>query len=278
MKELFQRWLPSGPHVHRSKLALSEFYRSREDYHEMTSSPGKEDDPQVQLLKCLLAPDLEYLEVGCGGGAVCRRVAEVARVTGVDVSDIALDRAKSAEKGNDRVTYVKGSAPDLPIDDESVDGVYCFEVLEHLWDPVAAVREMVRVVRPGGFLLVSMPNRFSLDLYLEKSLRGRFTDLVMAAIRFSLDQCRRKSFVTFEPELSGDLYPDCDAVSSVIPRFFCREVEKMGVTTTFWDSAYMCAHRTPANTDLKFQRKMSCGFARHFGDHFLCMFRKRAQR
>lgn len=78
------------------------------------------------------------------------------RVVGLDASAGMLARArdKLAPFG-DRAALVRQSAMDLPFADDAFDAVTCLEALEFLPDDVAALREMVRVLRPGGVLLVS---------------------------------------------------------------------------------------------------------------------------
>ena len=52
---------------------------------------------------------------------------------------------------------VVGSATDIPLGDASFDTVVCTEVLEHVPDPLRALREMYRVLKPGGYLILSTP-------------------------------------------------------------------------------------------------------------------------
>ena len=78
------------------------------------------------------------------------------RVVGLDASAGMLDlaRAKLAPFGH-RVALVRQTADDLPFADETFAAVTCLEALEFLPDDTAALREMARVLRPGGYLLVS---------------------------------------------------------------------------------------------------------------------------
>jgi methionine biosynthesis protein MetW len=103
-----------------------------------------------------LLPGDTVLDVGCGDArAYQARLMDVAReVHGVDISEHAVARAR--RKGV--LARVHDLSNELPYTDESFDLVLCFEVLEHLFDPKYAVREMRRVLRPGGRLLVSVPN------------------------------------------------------------------------------------------------------------------------
>ena len=90
------------------------------------------------------------LDAGCGGGDVARDLAaEGAEVVALDYSAAFIAAARQRHDGSS-VTYVTGdvSALDLPAD--SMDGVWCERVLQHVADPDAAIREFVRVTRPGG--------------------------------------------------------------------------------------------------------------------------------
>ncbi|SFT32875.1 Methyltransferase domain-containing protein [Geodermatophilus amargosae] len=105
-----------------------------------------------------LRPGLDLLDVGCGPGTItvdlARRVAP-GRVLGLDVSPDPLDEARDlAEREGVAVTFAVGDVYALDLPDDSVDVVHAHQVLQHLTDPVAALREMARVCRPGGLLAV----------------------------------------------------------------------------------------------------------------------------
>jgi SAM-dependent methyltransferase len=92
------------------------------------------------------------LEVGCGTGVIAAELARLgeARVVGLDVAGGMLAFARRQEGG---VTYVQGDAHALPFTAGSFDAVVCHYLLLWLADPAQAVREMARVVRPGGDVL-----------------------------------------------------------------------------------------------------------------------------
>ena len=103
-----------------------------------------------------LRSDMRLLDVGCGPGTITVDLAtRVASVTGVDASEVALEAARrhAAENG---VTceFTQADAEALPFADASFDVVHAHQVLQHLMDPVAALREMKRVTRPGGLVAV----------------------------------------------------------------------------------------------------------------------------
>jgi methionine biosynthesis protein MetW len=96
------------------------------------------------------------LDVGCGNGATTGLLLRerCPGYVGVDVSEEAVRAARGRGLAATRVS----DASDLPFEDDSFDLAVCIEVLEHLFDPRAAVEEIARVVRPGGRVVVSVPN------------------------------------------------------------------------------------------------------------------------
>jgi ubiquinone/menaquinone biosynthesis C-methylase UbiE len=100
----------------------------------------------------------DVLEVGCGTGLVLQRIREFARTAkGVDLSAGMLEKAR--ERG---LEVTQGSATELPFEDGSFDVTCSFKVLPHVPDINKALKEMSRVLRPGGVLLAEFynPNSF----------------------------------------------------------------------------------------------------------------------
>jgi len=93
------------------------------------------------------------LDVGCGTGANLKMLAEHGRAEGVDISQQAVDFCH--ERGLESVKL--GAAEDLPYENDSFDLVTALDVVEHLDDDVAGLREMRRVLRPDGRLLLFVP-------------------------------------------------------------------------------------------------------------------------
>ncbi|HEX5144942.1 MAG TPA: class I SAM-dependent methyltransferase [Mycobacterium sp.] len=101
----------------------------------------------------------DVLEAGFGEGYGADLLAGVARqVTGVDYDESAVAHVRVRYP---RVHAVQGNLAALPLPDGSVDVVVNFQVIEHLWDQSQFVAECARVLRPGGLLLMSTPNRIT---------------------------------------------------------------------------------------------------------------------
>ncbi len=102
-------------------------------------------------LEARLAPGLSLLDVGCGPGTITVEFADrlaPGRVVGLDAADAAI--AKASEFVRPNLEFLVGSAYELPFDDDAFDIVHTHQTLHHLADPVAALREMRRVAKPGG--------------------------------------------------------------------------------------------------------------------------------
>ena len=112
-----------------------------------------------------LGPGERVLEVGCGTGvflpALARAVAPDGTVVGVDHAERFLTEARrrvEAAGVGERVALEVADALRLPFPDASFDAAHCERVLMHLDDPDAALREVRRVVRPGGRVVVAEPD------------------------------------------------------------------------------------------------------------------------
>jgi len=97
----------------------------------------------------------EVLSVGCGPGVILREVVALGRSiqgTGLDVSDDRIREAKQRHRGVAAMSFVRGAAHEMEFPSNRFDLVYSRMLLEYLRNKEQAVREMVRVCRPGGTL------------------------------------------------------------------------------------------------------------------------------
>jgi ArsR family transcriptional regulator len=105
----------------------------------------------------LLLPPLEVADLGCGEGYLTVETARWAKhVTAVDRSAGVLARAKAlaARKKFSNITWKKGELEHLPLDDGTIDVALLSQALHHAGDPAAALHEAVRILKPGGRLLI----------------------------------------------------------------------------------------------------------------------------
>jgi len=134
-------WPPSGDHV-----LLYKFNPLRFDYfnHFMDSWDG-----------------VKVLDVGCGGGYACEYLAQrKAVVFGTDILPESLQEARDHAKGNNlEIEYRLCTTERLPFNDNAMDAVTCFDVLEHVPDKPNTLSEIHRVLNPGGWLFFDTQNK-----------------------------------------------------------------------------------------------------------------------
>jgi 2-polyprenyl-3-methyl-5-hydroxy-6-metoxy-1,4-benzoquinol methylase len=156
--------------------------------------------------------ELRVLDLGCRTGALTQHFAKGNRVTGLDVDHEALARAR------DRlgIETVWGNVEEgLPFADDSFDVVVAGELLEHLAMPKSVVRDVRRVLAPGGRFVGSVPNAFRLksrlrfaagrhpetdpthlQLFTPAALRAMLSDFVSVELRFAVGR-----YVRLHPRL-----------------------------------------------------------------------------
>ncbi|WSG19157.1 class I SAM-dependent methyltransferase [Nonomuraea sp. NBC_01738] len=102
-----------------------------------------------------LTGDMNLLDIGAGPGTISADLAGlVAHVTASEVTEdaLALSRAEVAARGLDNVGFAVADAHALDFPDDTFSVTHAHQVLQHVGDPVQALREMRRVTRPGGYV------------------------------------------------------------------------------------------------------------------------------
>jgi len=112
----------------------------------------------LAALLSLLPPGLVVADLGCGSGEALAGLAPaVERAIGVDRESAMLEAARRTTAGLDNVTLLQGDLDALPVEDAHLDAAVCSLVLHHVADIGGVLREVGRVLKPGGrFVLLDM--------------------------------------------------------------------------------------------------------------------------
>ncbi|MEV6957896.1 methyltransferase domain-containing protein [Streptomyces sp. NPDC051207] len=119
-----------------------------------------------------LRPHMKILDVGCGPGTITADLAALVpdgHVTGLDREPGILEqaRATAAARGRANTEFAVGDVHALAYPDDTFCVVHAHQVLQHVGDPVAALREMRRVTRPGGHVAVRDADYAAMTWYPE---------------------------------------------------------------------------------------------------------------
>ncbi|MGB7203567.1 MAG: class I SAM-dependent methyltransferase [Pyrinomonadaceae bacterium] len=152
-------------------------------------------------------PNLRILDVGCGTGANLEMLSQYGEAEGVDVSDDALEFCR--RKG---LKVQKGLAETLPYDNDSFDLTTALDVVEHLDDDVAGLKEMHRVTKRGGYSLVFVPAFMWLwgvqDDISNHRIRYTKSQIVERLQRagYEIERATYANFTFFAPILGGRVF------------------------------------------------------------------------
>ena len=106
-----------------------------------------------------IAPNLAFervLEVGGGESGLTSLLYPSAKIVNLDIDDRA---ARSSQNQQSNVSFIQGDATEMAFADSIFDAVTLFDVLEHIPDDRRVAKEVLRVVRPGGWIIVSVPTK-----------------------------------------------------------------------------------------------------------------------
>ena len=144
-----------------------------------------------------MQPGNSVLEIGCGIGLDSFQMARHGmKLTAVDLTDVAINIVSNRFKNNDlKGRFEVGDATNLQFDDDSFDYVYSFGVLHHARDTEKTIKEVHRVLKPGGEARIMLYNRHSLNEIVHR--------------------------------ITGIPFEDKDELCPVVRRFSAKEVEKL---------------------------------------------------
>lgn len=135
-----------------------------------------------------LRPGLSLLDVGSGPGTItvdlAGRVAP-ARTTALETTQATLEltREEAARRGCSTIDYAVGDVQALGFPDASFDVVHAHQVLQHVADPVTALREMIRVCKPGGVVAAREADYAGFTWYPSSAGLDEWRSLYSAAAR-----------------------------------------------------------------------------------------------
>ena len=133
----------------------------------------------------------DVLDVGCGPGVMAEAVTERGgTMLGIDISPEMVKEASEKFAHLKNVRFEVGNVEDLDVEDESFDLVICMAVVEYLSEPDKMLREIARVLRKGGLVLVTVPKRRHIDR-LTIALTTPFRKLAKAFVEAQSDALPR---------------------------------------------------------------------------------------
>ncbi|MEQ8369797.1 MAG: class I SAM-dependent methyltransferase [Alphaproteobacteria bacterium] len=132
-------------------------------------------------------------DIGAGLGMLARYLPPGADFTGIEYAPATLEAARRLNGRRPASRFIQGGFPALPADDGAFDLVVCTEVVEHIKDDRQAIGELWRIVRPGGWLLLTVPGTYYWPDY--ERLIGHFRhytgpglDALLTAAGFTIDR------------------------------------------------------------------------------------------
>ncbi len=138
---------------------------------------SKYEKERIRLVTALIPPpdsdEKRALDIGSGIGILTKIASSKGYISfGIDVDEEKIELAKGLD-GNRHVEFKVGNAYDLDYPDNFFDLVLCLEIIEHLSNPERALDEIYRCIRPNGCLIVSTPNKFSLE-----GIKGNIVEII----------------------------------------------------------------------------------------------------
>jgi methionine biosynthesis protein MetW len=140
-------------------MKVGDFYERKEVIHEVVEA--KRSEICYNLITNLIINRTStkiknrILDIGCGDGSFIIKFKKHCETFGVDISQNAINMAKEA---GINAYQADVSSERLPFQDEYLDIIYMGDVIEHLTNPDFAIKEVARVLKPDGFLVLSTPN------------------------------------------------------------------------------------------------------------------------
>ena len=134
-------------------------FREGRDYDSRTldAESQRRGEAVLERLRSLELASPSILEVGCGAGWLSGQLARLGSVTGVDLADEVIARARSRFP---TVSFYAGDVMTLPLPAHAFDATVCLETLSHVADQRGFLGRIAELLKVGGYLLLTTQNRF----------------------------------------------------------------------------------------------------------------------
>lgn len=129
--------------------------------------PSFEDSNNVTVQRCFYAyefardyiRDKDTADIGCADGYGTTYQADYTKSTiGVDYSEVTIEEAKKKHAAKTNLSFKSGKVPPIPLEDNSKDVVTAFQFIEHIEDRLGFIKDVHRVLKPGGVFICTTPN------------------------------------------------------------------------------------------------------------------------
>jgi|SRR3989344_2892384 len=186
------------------------------------------------LFKKLIGTGKKILDLGCRDGVITKYFVEGNDVNGVDIDAGALENAKSAL--NIKTVHFDLNQADWPLERGIFDAVVATEIVEHLYFPEAFLKRISNLIKPGGFLVGSVPNAFSLKCrikYVFADKRGTPLQDPMHINQFSWQEFKKllkNDFVEIKLFPLGKKY---GGLTKIFPGLFAHSIAFSATKTKY---------------------------------------------
>ncbi len=165
-------------------------------YGELGAGNPIEEEEQIlfeSAKKIYNTDSSKLLDVGCGIGTITQELIKIGFDTiGIDFSAKAIEICHTKHLNAKHVDVDKEG---LPFDNDHFDVVWMGDVLEHVFDPINLLEEANRVLKPGGRLLLSVPNDYTLAVRWRVFKTGR---AIQSPMYRSMRQCKHHTYFSWE--------------------------------------------------------------------------------
>lgn len=133
-----------------------------------------------------IKPEDSFLDLGCGEGFLLSMTPKAQKIQGVDISKVALEKAKVVLKDRPEISVEFGNAQELHLEDASFNKVISSEMLEHVPEPRKVIDQVHRILKPSGLFVVSVPDERRIQ-FIMKVIKFLRLDKILHAARKQAD-------------------------------------------------------------------------------------------